>query len=337
MKDKDRQRLRAAAFLAGVAAADGEPLASDILDTHDWGTFLLAKEMDPSTYLGPAWVPFSLWSAYESGAAGAQKDCVHKLIFAAGAREVWAAIESTYARPNSVAISLPVELAMARDIWKATAKRTPSKHREHLLSLKAKAIALASEIEQIESLDALTTGERFDFMRLYDAQEKEIVYHNVSAFMLRHRPSWVDEKGIEGKTFGEYIAPEDPDLPESPLNLSQASREAGEIWELLLGDDETWPGIVPSPSAMLRRLATYFEGESSKPPMQRPAFENAERNFISRHLCRYFRDSCGFASPSIVSRIVCMFYQQGITENEVSQMIKQLPGGNMPQWSETSP
>lgn len=336
MIDRDRRRLRAAACLLGVADPDGNLTATDPMDRHDWQTFLLAKTMyADQEYSGPDWVPYGLWSAYE-WTGGPKREVVHALIYNPGARELWDLIQKTYDRPNNIAICLPMECQLASDRWRLLSKLTPSKHRDHMLRLKAHALAIANEIDRMESQEALSTGERYDFLRLYDEKDREIVYHNVFAFNLRHHDGSLEERDLVGETFGDYIAPEDPSQPLSPVNRSQASREAGEFWELLLGDDEQWPGIVPPLAGMMRRIATMFEQQAGSPPMKRPAFDNAERNHFTRHLCLYFRNSCGFASPAIISRIVPMFHPQGISDNDVSQMIKQLPGGNIPQWPECS-
>ncbi len=339
MRSKDRERLRAAAFLLGETSANGEPLPEDITARHDWRTFLLAKDMY-SNYLGPTWVPFGLWQTSDSD-RGLPGRCAKKLIHSTGAEQLWKAIEARFDAPNIVATALPFELAMALRKWRVTSKRIPKKHREHCLEMKARAESLAREIDRIEELDFFSTGERFDFMRLYNDEEKERMYKAVRVHNLSMRNTGALE--VEARKLGykvgslrggsdapvswdEYITPEDSTKPESPLNLSIAGREAGETWEWLTGDDEEWPGIVPKPADMLRRLGSYFAIESKRPELSRPAMANAERNFVTQWLCRYFRDSFRpRPSPKIIATTVSFFYRQGITENEVSQMIAKLP------------
>ena len=335
MRAKYRETLRAAALLSGHAGADGEPLPDDVTARHDWRTFLLAKDMyTRGGYTGPDWVPFNLWSIR----SGRFEAIVHKLIYAAGASELWKAIQNSYEHPNGISIQLPMEISLALDRWKLTNKRKPADHAEHLLRLKANALALANEVDQIEALDALDTGEKFDFLKLYSEEERGIVVDNVRRHNLSFRNMIAKEVagrelgyrpddfigGLVAKEWKDYNTPEDPEKPESPINRSLASYESGPLFELLLGDEDGWPGIVPNVSATLRRLAAHFDEESLRPPIKRPVFENAERNYFARHLCHYFTQSCGFASPAIVCRVVSMFYPQGITDNEVSQMLKKI-------------
>lgn len=305
MRGKDRNQLHALAYLLGVADARGEPLPRDVVDKHDWRRFLLAKDMEPGPYSGPSWAPFALWSAYE-WSGGTLHVVVDKLLHAAGAREVWAAIESNYEHPNNVAQTMPAELARVIDMWRATSKRGPREHREHQLAMKGKALALAREIERTRELDALSTGEPFDFMRLYTDEERASIYRSVRLHNLRLRNTVLME--VQAREFGykpgdvagvvteedwdRYNAPENADEPESPVNHSLAGREASETWDLLTGGiDQEWPGIVPDVPTLLRKLADYFDAQASSPAMQRPAYENAERNFVTRHLCLYFRTS----------------------------------------------
>lgn len=334
MGDKDRGRLQAAAFVLGVADAEGKPIPRDALDRVGPHEYLLARDMESAgSYAGPDWLPFALSQLPE-------KETVSCLVNSAGARELWAAIAETYEQPDRVALTLPMEIDYARQQWANTSKRTPAEHRDYCEKLKRRAESLAREVDRIESLEAMETGERFDFMRFYSEDEKRRIYTAVYLHNLRLRNTGARE--IQGAALGyglgdlaggvaspiawdDYIAPQDRDRPLSPTNHSVASTEAGATWELLLGDDEEWPGIVPSVADMLRRLGRFFGESAGAPDLQRPAHANAERNFVARHLCRYFRDSTGTASPSIIAVIVSMIYPQGITDNEVSQMIRKLP------------
>ncbi len=332
MQGPEIKKLLALAFMMGIPDAEGNLMSDEILDNHDWNTLLLAKDFyDSGDFLGPEWVPFSLWQRHDTNTGSV-------LIDSPGAKELWEAIERTFEFPNDVAISLPMEISHAKELWGLISKRNPAAHRDHYMELKARAESMAREIDRFEALEMYTTGERFDFMRLYDDDEKEIVYQNVWRHNLRMRNTGAME--VEGRRLGykagdfqggsfpvswtEYTTLENPQEQASPLNHSLASREAGQLWELLVGDDMEWPGIVPSVSPLLRRLAGFFEIEANSPALQRPAIENAERNYVTRHLCQYFQASFGIAPPSIISRIICMFYPQGITENEVSQMARRI-------------
>lgn len=65
MRDKDRARLHADAFLLGIVDAHGNEVDEDVSRNHDWSKFLPAKIMYEH-FVGPEWVPFNLWSTYES-------------------------------------------------------------------------------------------------------------------------------------------------------------------------------------------------------------------------------------------------------------------------------
>lgn len=339
MSDKDRAGLHAAAFLLGIVDAHGNEVDEDVSRNHDWTKFLLARDMYPrDDFAGPDWVPFNLWSMYEPPHASTFK-IAETLIFTPGAKEIWGAIEQSYDHPNNIATQLPLRILETQEEWRLLSKRKPSDHLSHFLRLKASATALASEVERIEELETRETGEQFDFTRLYNEIEKKIVYQNVRVYNLRLRNMIAMEAkgrkrgykpgdfvGVVGvKDWAEYNAPDDPSKAESPTNLSLAGRDARPLFELLCGDEDDWPGIVPKVANMLRRLASYFDHESRNPPLKRPVFANAQRNHFARGLCRFFVESFGSASPSIISRIVCLFHEQGITENEVSQMIKKMP------------
>jgi hypothetical protein len=79
-------------------------------------------------------------------------------------------------------------------------------------------------------------------------------------------------------------------------------------------------GGVPTLPDLLRRIARKFVDDGQMPPIARPNLPNAERNFFARALCKYFWQGFGDISPVIVRDIVCMFYPQGMDENEVSQI-----------------
>lgn len=344
MDDRDRSLLKAVNFLSGRGTISGKSLSRRILDAHDWEKkFLLAKDTYGNAYEGPDWVPHSLWSIYE-GAENQTRKIAKTLIYSAGARELWAAIEEAYEDPSNMSACLPLELRGIMEHWANINKATPSDHRTHMLRLKAHAMALAAEIDRMDLLDDLLNGEKFDFMRLYSDAERSSIQENIRIHNLRLRKNAIAEQqasaigwsagNVPGSVsltdWKEYNTPEKPDAPESPINWSPASLEAVATWHLLLGDVHGWPGVFPPMPDLFRRLAQYFEREASRPALSRPNFKNAKRNFVTQRLCIFFRDSRGHASPSIVSRIVCMFFEQGITDNEVSQILKGIPGGNKP-------
>jgi hypothetical protein len=74
---------------------------------------------------------------------------------------------------------------------------------------------------------------------------------------------------------------------------------------------------------MLRRIGKKFMSDGENAPLSRPNAVNAERNFFARAVIKFFLWA-GDVSPLIVARIVSIFFEQGITENEVSQMISKM-------------
>jgi len=335
MQGKDRDRLHAAAFMLGIADVHGEPLPDDVMARHDWSTFLLAKDMySKGNYAGPDWAPFALWQRHGNHVARVLTD-------SPGAKELWASIERAFDEPNAVALQLPQEITYAQTQWALTSKRTPKAHSKHCMELKQRAESLAREIDRIESFEMNETGEQFDFMRLLGEDEKDRVRRAVWQHNLYVRNTGALE--VEGRELGykvgdisgtwglkpvgldEYTAPDDPDEPDS---WSPARREACITWNLLTGDPDDCPGIVPKIGDMLRLLARYFENETKVAALQRPAYPNAERNFVARHLCKCFHESFGKAPPAIIGAIVGMFYPQGITDNEVSQMSRKFKSGS---------
>jgi len=342
MRDKDRSQLHAVGFVLGLSDITGEPLPSDVLDRHDWSSkFLLAKEMDPKTHTGPAWVPFNLWQAYEYGSDSQLKEVARTLIFSPGAEEVWATIEKSYDRPNNLTSTLPLTICGAFDHWARISKATPSDHRKLMTRLRNHARSLATEIERINLLREYLTGEPLDFMELYTEEERTQVHANVRLHNLYLRKTVeIEQKGkplgyrmgdvagrVTREDWDEYNRPkEDPNAPESPVNLSVASNEAHATWRLIHGDPaDGVPGIVPPLPELFKRLAAEFDAMAKVPALQRPSHANAKRNFVARQLAQYFKSSAGQASPSLIAKIVSMFFPQGISENEVSQMLAKLP------------
>jgi len=166
------------AFLDGDAGADGEPIPADVLDRHDWRKYLLAKDMEPN-YSGPPWVPFALWSSEEAGGDDRYAEIVRTLIHDPGARELWASIEDLYERPNNIATALPLRIREIFEHWDRISKETPSDHKTHMLRLKAHAQALATEIDRVDWLEHLLTGDKLDFMQLYTEEERKSAVRSV--------------------------------------------------------------------------------------------------------------------------------------------------------------
>lgn len=297
-----------------------------LIDQHDWRKYLLAKDTHRGFYEGPDWVPHNLWSALSH--VGAAK----RLVESAGAKELWMLIEATYEHPNSIATTLPMQLDFVREQWLRLSKRTPAEHRDHYQALKAKAESLAIEVDRLESLEDLLTGEKYDFMRLLNEDERSdirrwiwrhnLVLRNSAALGVKGEALGYGACDIAGNVSGPVHWDQYTELDKSALPpRSDADIDAWATFNLLLGDEDGFSGIVPSISNMLRRLAAHLGEQSELPPLQRPAFANAERNFVTRHICRYFKDSYGLVSPAIVARVISMFFPQGITDNEVSKIV----------------
>ena len=258
-------------------------------DRRPGEAFVLAKDNEPN-YTGPDWCPFNLWQAACGGYGRQIKAAAKVLIESPGARELWEAIGEQHQRPDNIAVSLPTWCAEIRVHWAATPKMTRAEFIADRKDLKRMAERLARELDH--------------FFDRWDELET--------------RP----EQNFEGG---------------GVINFTQLLTEAEQerfgsldyfTWELLIGDDRGNPGIVPNLPSMLRRIGMLFEEDAAFPPLERPNGANAERNYFSRRLIAYFKNT-GHMSPAIVASIVSMFFPQGITENEVSQQVGRLPSGRL--------
>lgn len=347
--DDLRKYLALAQGLADVGVADPtvwiEPEASQV-PAYRPGTiyertgnelpkhrYILAKdECSGIGYQGPDWCPFNLWSAYEFGAAGPNpkltKQCAERMIFSTGARELWQLIGEHYERPDNVALVLPVRCAEYFDQWEATPKRTPSEHRQFRLELQRKAEQLAKELEHFFDRHFYDLpDDQPNFTLLLSEQEQDEMLERMQCHNHRVRNRALRDAGLRAHDFHDYIAPVDPSKPLSVFNVSKAADDTGSLESLLLTDDDWRPGIVPNLPDMMRRIGQFFAEDAEVAPLQRPNAGNAKRNYFVRRLIQYFTGEKGHLSPTIVARITSMFFEQGITDNEVSQQVGRYPDG----------
>ena len=304
-------------------------------------SYVLAKdECADMGYNGPKWAPFNLWHQCEYGASGSNpartKECARLLLHGAGAgdmkpAELWALIAARYARPDNIASVLPERCADYLDQWAALQKVTPREHKNARLRLKRHAEQLATELARFfDRWDYDESGE-LNFTQLLSEPEQEAMYERIRRHNHILRNTALKDAGVRARNYADYVGEFDPNRPISPWNPSPSAGDTGETLDLMFS-------VVPPLPDMMRRIATLFADDGEVPPLQRPNADNAERNFFTRSLIRYFLHEHGDMSPTIVARIVSLFFAQGITENEVSKQVAYLPDGRRMPWKpETSP
>ncbi len=293
---------------------------------HGMGYSLAANEC--SWYRGPDWVPFNLWQTAEYG-QGSVRDCAEVLCYGTGAEQLWAAIAAKYSRPDGVALSLPMVCAEAKSRWAVTPRDKPSDYREQRETLARHARQLAVELERFflpRDPDDYEFSGLLDFTELMTVEELACLDHatRLTSHVIGNRA--LRRAGLRPVAWDEYndIGDKARELGWRDEDLHAPAREdAMDIYALMQRDHSRpdWPygGIPPLPD-MLRRIAGRFAEDGQDAPIARPNLPNAERNFFARAVCKYFWQSRADISPAIVRDVVCMFYSQGMGENEVSQM-----------------
>jgi hypothetical protein len=292
--------------------------------------YALAKDFI-SDYDGPAWVPFNLWSGFKyAGHETLVTEASARLIETPGAEVLWAAIAKRYARPDLVSVNLPAVCANALAKWRDTPRDTPREFRDGRERLARNAEQLAIELERFylpRDPDDCEFPALLDFAELMTQEELDQFDQaiRITTFRIANRAR--KQAGARGMDWAEYndIGEEARALgyPDGAIP-TPAREDAFEVYGLMQRD-HTRPNLpyggVPTLPDMLRRIAKKFDGDANYPPLSRPNLENAERNFFTRFLCKYFWQSFGDVSPAIVRDIVAIFFPQGIGENEVSQIV----------------
>lgn len=290
--------------------------------------YALARDVC-SWYAGPDWTPFNLWQTAEYG-SGLVASCAKVLSSEAGAETLWASIAAKYPRPDAVALTLPMVCAEAKARWRDIPRMTPSKFRANRERLAKHAEQLALELERFylpRDPDDCEFAGLWDFAELLTQEELDkldaSIRHTTANIANRalervghHHMDWDRYNGTGDESQGSGL---NGDLPPARL-------DARDVYSLLQRDhvahwqfDYEYVGVPTLPD-MLRRIARKFAEDGQDAPLQRPNRPNAERNFFARAVCKYFWQSHACVSPAIVRDIVCMFYPQGIDENEVSQL-----------------
>lgn len=294
-------------------------------------SYVLAKdECAALGYNGPAWAPFNLWHQCEYGAPGPNpartKECARLLLHGAGARELWALIAARYGRPDNIAAVLPERCAEFLDHWQVTPKVTPGEHRNARLQLKRHAEQVATELARFfDRWDYDGDPSEINFTQLLTEPEQTAMDERIRRHNHTLRNVALKDAGVRARNYAEYVGEFDPNRPISSWNPSPSASDTGETLDLIFS-------IVPTLPDIMRRIATLFADDGQTPPLQRPCADNAERNFFTRSLIRYFLREHGGMSPTIVARVVTVFFAQGITENEVSQQRHYLPDGRRMPW-----
>mgnify|MGYP003576457343 CR=1 FL=1 len=284
------------------------------------GGYILAKD-ECSWYTGPAWVPFNVWQAAEYGGnSPLERDCAKRLIESAGAEKLWPDMAERYARHGSITISLSAVCAEALAAWRLMPKDKPKDFVRRRKELARKSEQISKELETFflhRDADEHEWPGLLDFMQLMSDEERERFDQaiRVAAWSIASRA--LRDAGQDPPTWGDYNNDREGTIH------SDARLDAWEIYPLLL-PDHTQPhelyGGVPTLPDMMRRISAKFDEDGDEPPLRRPLYKNAERNFFARQVCKYFWQSHADISPSIVASIVSMFYTQGIDEVDVSQI-----------------
>lgn len=313
------------------------------------GGYTLAHDECGDWYVGPRWVPFNLYSNAEFyGHSPGAQDCARILVQSAGAEKLWGDILSKYGRPHSadtglsarqnnhadnIAAVLPVVCAEAKAGWALIPPLRPSEYKKQRDELARRAEQLALELERFylsRDPDDCELPGLFDFRELMTQEELDRFDQAIRITTARIANRARNRAGLPGLDWEEYN-----DIGEDARALGYGSNDlhtmaridAVEVYGLM-ERDHTQPhlpyGGVPTLPDMLRRIARKFEEDGKCPPIKNPNLANAERNFFTRVLCKYFWTSYGDVSPAIVRDIVTMFYPQSITENDVSQMISKI-------------
>lgn len=287
-------------------------------------------------YDGPAWVPFNLWGQFKyEGRGPLVSQCARELIESAGAEALWAAIAKKYPRPDWISVNLAVVCADAKANWQAMPRDTPSDFKEGRENLARRAEQLAIELERFylpRDPDECELPGLLDFAELMTQEELDRFDQAIRLAAMRIANRARKQAGVCGMDWDEYndIGKEARALGYQTADLhTPARQDATEIYQLLQKDhtnynNDHWYGGVPTLPDMMRRIAQKFREDGDMPPLTRPNLANAERNFFTRFLCKYFWTSFGDVSPAIVRDIVSMFYPQGIGENDVSQVVAQV-------------
>lgn len=301
--------------------------------------YILAKD-ECSWYDGPDWVPFNIWQSAEYGGnSSIERECARRLIDSPGAKELWEAIAKRYERADGVSGNLAVVCGDALESWRFMPRDTPSDFKEGREQLARRAEQLALELERFfmpRDADEHEWPGLLDVMQLMTKQQLDQFDQAIRITTFQVANSARVSAGLPRMDWEEYNDIGDAaramgyqsDQPYREDYIpSPARNDAFGVYGLLQ-PDHTRPdlpyGGVPTLPDMLRRIAGKFREDGDIPPLTRPNLANAERNFFTRFLCKYFWKSFRDVSPAIVRDVVSMFYPQGIGENDVSQVVAQV-------------
>lgn len=287
--------------------------------------YTLAKDHAP-WYEGPDWLPFNLWQLRESPIienaeiATLISDCA-AILSKPESRPIWEAIAAKYEYPDNLSLELPIRCAEFRYHWRHTPKRTPSEHKAHCQGLKRHADILAVELARFfTGMDPIEMGDvdtrhSPNFTQLLseeeqDAMQKKIDWHHFC----------VAQAALSSVGSSVVL-----DFNEFREGLGRSA--SADLWGLLIMDDKESPGIIPDLAEITRRIGLLFSEGQNAAPIERPNSANAERNYFVRRLLMYFESATGEVSPALVAKIVSMFYEEAISDNEVQQQRGRLPSG----------
>ncbi len=312
-------------------------LLSSTYTSEEPHTYVLTKDKFGGLYDGPSWVPNNLYHArMYSGNSPLVKECAGKLIDHDDAEGLWAAIANKYERPDNIALKLPDVCAKAIMDWRSIPRETPAQHKAKREDMARKARQLATELERFyvaRDPDEHELTGIVDWTQLMDDDELEgldVEVRRVGATITNRARNYAGLRSLEWEDYNS-IGDESRALGYRDNDIhTPARRDAHAIYNLMLMDHYApfdYPnGGIPTLPDMMRRIANKFDADGDDPPLTRPNAANTERNRFAHVIIRYFLTGYqtvipNEASPNIVARIVSVFFSQGITDNEVSQMI----------------
>lgn len=261
---------------------------------------LLAKDHWGDSFDGPSWVPFNLWMIAEHY-DGLPQRCAWTLIYGQARRPhdkaktpgatqaLWANLIKEFGRIDSMAVDLPHRCAESLARWEATPKLSPREYADSREELAHHAHRLARELE---------------------------------IFVARIRqPLDGPLDGHDGPmNFTQFLTEEEQMRLENWV-CSFKANDRSHLWFGLAGPE----AVIPDMPTLLRRVGDFFQEEGQRPPVDKPQLVNAQRNQFIDDLISYFTISYRDAPPAIIADITSLFFEQGVTNNDVSQRKKRHP------------
>jgi len=291
--------------------------------------FILAKDVEPGHPIHgygtpPAWVPAGLWhlAISEPAPEGVSVQAAAKrLIEAPMMPSLWEALAEKYPASNYLSLELPAKCAEYLAAWDAMPRRKPAEHRKFREGLRRQALQLASELEAY-------------FAGLESDCGEGMGPPNFTQFLTEPELQRMEARMAEYNYLQRNCT---TSLTKEDHQRARVEYEQSGWWEvdgdnligLLISSDPEAPGIVPNVPELLRRVGKLFNDDADHAPLERPASDNAARNYFARRLIGYFQRRERNISPALIARIVAVFHANPMTDNDVQQQIGRMPSGRL--------